>query len=509
VTEFAVGRRNFIGLGVGATATIALGSLSACSSSAGGSGSVAKLVVANSTDPSPQLVMQANQTNYSWQRLVFNNLTTRGKSGAPTAQLAKSWEVSPYGLQVTLHLRDDVEFHDGRKFTGKDVAFALEYAKNPAAGCQLASIAGLVEKVQTAADSVELTLRQPTSQLFDLFEIMSIVDERSVSRLQGGDKVIGTGPFIWGNYKPGASVSFARNDKYWGGRPRLETVENAIITQSQALIAAARSNRAQITQGLTPLDLSTLSGSDFEAPVVGGIEAYLVGLDASKAPFDRLEVRQAIARSIDRDRIFKQVFQSQGSVSNLWWPDTTPGWSSETANRWSYDPAKARQDLASLGAAGLALPITVNAGDLVARAIFEVVRFNLAEAGLKPQPNILEATEFLDKNSKFALGPAFLHRTGFGSLSPATCATATPHIKPDGGTHFSTPEYVKLIAQAQKASADKVAAANAALGSYMVEQAFSLALIQRPPAIVTSKSLRNLETSSAFQYLELDKASLS
>ncbi len=94
-----------------------------------------------------------------------------------------------------------------------------------------------------------------------------------------------------------------------------------------------------------------------------------------------------------------------------------------------------------------------------------------------------------------------MHTTGFGSLSPVACVTATAHLKPNGGTHFSSPEYTRLIKAASTAGEDTRAAANAALGSYLVEQAFNLPLVIAPPPMVVDSEVRDLRITTAFRYL--------
>ena len=45
--------------------------------------------------------------------------------------LAKSYEISEDGLELTFHLRDDVRFSDGKKLTSADVAFTYETIVDP------------------------------------------------------------------------------------------------------------------------------------------------------------------------------------------------------------------------------------------------------------------------------------------------------------------------------------------------------------------------------------------
>src|SRR5690606_5487915 len=134
-----------------------------------------------------------------------------------------------------------------------------------------------------------------------------------------------------------------------------------VIGQPQAIMSAVRSDRVQVAQGLGPSDADLLLSSDstIERLTAGGPECYVLGMNASPDIFSDLARRQAVAIAIDRDRINEQVFGGIGQVSNLWWFDTTPGWDEATANRWRYDPDRARSEVSRLGLEGVEIPITV------------------------------------------------------------------------------------------------------------------------------------------------------
>ena len=46
--------------------------------------------------------------------------------------LAQSWAYAKNGQSLTVNLRKDVKWHDGKPFTAADVKFTLELVKNPA-----------------------------------------------------------------------------------------------------------------------------------------------------------------------------------------------------------------------------------------------------------------------------------------------------------------------------------------------------------------------------------------
>lgn len=459
------------------------------------------VTLAQTGDPILNAIMQANNFNQLYERLVFDNLTVFDEDHQPQPRLAESWETSADSKEITLRLRKDAKFHSGRALTAGDVVYSLQQAAVPENLSQMRTLAELIASAEAVDDAtVRLTLSEPTGRMFELFELTPIVDKETFPDIKGGQNVVGTGAYIWKSYQPGNSVVLEANPDHWGGAPNVKTIEILIIREAQALIAALRSGRADAIFGLTFLDVATV-GAGFNVLNSGGREAYVVGLDASSTLFSDIAARQAVAKAIDRERINKQVFRGAGTATSLWWAQGTPGWSEELSNYWKYDPETAKAEIAKLGLAGTKLPVTVNGADLVNRSVFDIVRNNLEAIGFVIEPQIIDGAEFNARNSSLALGTCFLHKTGFGSLSAVACATATLHLRPGGGTHFDSQEFRDLIAAATSASGDAQAAANANLGQYLVEQAFNLPSVAVQPPMVTVPDLEGLKTTNAFQYI--------
>jgi len=100
----------------------------------------------------------------------------RFKDGGPQPNLANTWDVSEDGRVYTFHLRDDVTFHNGRKFNAQDVRYSFERALRPANQSPLTWVFDFIEgsdaMVEGQADTlsglavpdpltVEITLEQP------------------------------------------------------------------------------------------------------------------------------------------------------------------------------------------------------------------------------------------------------------------------------------------------------------------------------------------------------------
>jgi peptide/nickel transport system substrate-binding protein len=141
------------------------------------------------------------------------------------------------GLSVTWKLKRGVKWHDGVPFTADDVVFNWEYARNPeTAAVSIASYKDvkLVEKIDDY--SVRLTFAQPTPFWADAFVASYglIIPKHLFADYAGGKsrdaptnlKPVGTGPYLFVDFKPGDSVSGRRNpDYHLENRPYFDTIE--------------------------------------------------------------------------------------------------------------------------------------------------------------------------------------------------------------------------------------------------------------------------------------------
>ncbi|MGE5158316.1 MAG: peptide ABC transporter substrate-binding protein [Gemmatimonas sp.] len=141
------------------------------------------------------------------------------------------------GLSVVWKLKRGVKWHDGTPFTADDVVFNWEYAKNPeTAAVSIGSYKDikLVEKLDDY--TVHVHFAKPTPFWADAFVASYglIIPKHLFADYAGGKsrdaptnlKPVGTGPYLFVDFKPGDTVSGKRNPNYHqAGRPYFDTIE--------------------------------------------------------------------------------------------------------------------------------------------------------------------------------------------------------------------------------------------------------------------------------------------
>ena len=471
------------------------------------------LQVAQGADAEPATFLNPSLGNLLTQFTVFETLTkVSTETGEPEPVVAESWELAPDGKSMTLELRDDVTFHSGRTLTSADVEFALTQMKDPALSPGGQVMANNITGIETPSDTeVVLTFSQPMPNIFDLFELMPLVDKETFDDIASGEEVIGTGRFTWESWTPGSKISLAKYEDHRDtDGTALDAIDINIITDPTAELAAMKSGRVDYASGLAPLDVRSLTGSDGFNVVKSGGSALPLAFDVRKAPFDNKDVRQAVHYAIDRDRINEQVQGGLGSPTSLPWQEATVGYDPTQGERYMLDVDKARELLASAGVEdGTAFEVLVPDFPESVQ-MFEIIKNNLAEVGLEAKAKVVTSADYGERVSKGDMGtPAFLMRNGNGP-TPATQVQSRPELQAKGNMHhFTSPEYSDLVAALSSAVGPEAAAqALSDYNEYFLDEAFCLPLNVRPSISVRTDRVDGIKSTQQ-GYIDLSTAHLT
>ncbi|MGW1024876.1 ABC transporter substrate-binding protein [Streptomyces sp. NPDC002577] len=472
------------------------------------------LTIGISVDFTPALLF--TQSGQSLQhRLIYNTLIRYDDKLKPQPELASSWEYAADGRSITLKLRDDVTYHDGRTFTADDVIFAVQNLQKPERSAQLAATARAVSGFEKRGDhELVVKLAHPVSNLFDLFEFMIITDRHTVDDAVKGKKLNGTGPFRLKKWQPGTGLSLTRNDTYWiPERPYLDAVELRVYTQPDALLSALRSGQAQLSYSASGKYLATLKGSgDFTIKQYAtGSGAVYVGATVDDSPADSKAFRHAIAWAVDRDRIVEQALGGYGLASAAPWPKSSPAYSEANRTHYTYDPGKARELLKS---SGVSTKQTLRLGHPnvgVYTAVAEIVQYDLEQIGIKTELQPFDSAAFQKKLISGTMPTLWVNGHAFAQVQPSTLAvSAYPFNEAKNTSHFHSAEYTELVQDAWRqkdAGGAKARALYQKISDLLLDEAFIIDLAVLGSVQVAAKKLRG-PALNKFSYLNLDDAYL-
>ena len=175
----------------------------------------------------------------------------------PEPDLAQSWEISDDGKTITFHLRHDVKWSDGVRFSARDVLFTMQVIYDPRIPNSMISsltVDGKPLKVEAPDDyTVVMRLPRPFAPLLYAIGLPLIPEHMLAKPLQAGQfnrtwgidtrpaELICLGPYRMERYVPGQMLAFKRNPTYWmrdehgGELPRLLAQVLMIVTDRNAM----------------------------------------------------------------------------------------------------------------------------------------------------------------------------------------------------------------------------------------------------------------------------------
>lgn len=248
-----------------------------------------------------------NNSTGAIMSLVTEPLEQVSAAGTFTPDLATSVK-QPDATTLVYELRSGVKFSDGSALTAADVAWSILHFS---ASTAQSSALGQDVTGATATGPLEVTVKLgaavPTARTG--IDLSTLVEEAKFAKAHAstlgnsGAAPIGTGPYKVAS-ETASTVTLVRNAEFTRTKPAPDKVVFTVISDDNARQLALRSGTIN---GGPVTDLR--SGDEWKA--IPGAMVYpsqslsedFISFDTSKAPFNDVHVRRAIAYSVDRTGI--------------------------------------------------------------------------------------------------------------------------------------------------------------------------------------------------------------
>lgn len=244
---------------------------------------------------------------YYMMTLVYDTLFWPDPKNQPQPWLVKSYDLSADGRRWTLRLHDGVKWHDGRPLTSEDVKFTFDYlTRYPRP--RFTPTFRAIEQI-TTPDPLTVVIHLKEADASFLWRPLADLPIVPKHVWEGIDKPldqttqlpIGSGPYRLVELQPGQSYRFVANPDYFKGRPIVEELVMPVIAQPATTYQALRAGEIDAMS----LNLGPELVPEFER--AGGVKVlrgpdfrgWYLYFNTQRPPFDRREVRQAVAATVD------------------------------------------------------------------------------------------------------------------------------------------------------------------------------------------------------------------
>ncbi|GAA5196856.1 ABC transporter substrate-binding protein [Microbacterium jejuense] len=405
---------------------------------------------------------------------VYDTLLRVDAAGELQPWLATEWAYNDDRTELTLTLRDDVEFTDGSALDAETVVANLERFKDGTAS-NASRLAGVtsIEASDDATVVITLALPDPNFTLYLASEAGLVASGEALADPDLATNPVGSGAYVLDTEATviGSSYHYTANPDYWN--PDVQYFDELTVTtfaDPAAIVSAISAGEVDVVQlpkeGVDPAEAAGWTVDQIQPGGFAGLMLFDRDGQLSE-PLGKVEVRQAINYALDRPALITALNNGIGEPTTQVFPSAGAAYDAALDEAYPYDPEKAKELLAD---AGYPDGVTLNLPDFGNRDNYAILEQMLAEAGIT-----VAWTEAQLQNSITDILSQKFSAVYFALGEPTDWGTIKQIISPEAAFnpfHTQDPALDELILSVQ--TGDEVAQAEAAreINEYIVENAW-------------------------------------
>ncbi len=285
---------------------------------------------------------------------------------SPSPGIAESWEVSDDRKTVTFTLGDK-KWSDGKPVTSADVKWTLETLGEE--GELFTSYTDNVTAIRTPdPKTVVIETNKPDARIVGglLIYILpkhiwgKVPLEELTTSYQPSLPLVGTGPFIVTEFDRGRQITMKQNPEFSGKEPKFSELQFIKYGNQDAVERGLQLGEIDLVPEVQSATFERLGEQENVETLASPSPAFTelafnlcppdICPDAKVNPaIQDLPVRQAIAYSIDRNRINEIAAQGTSFVANGLLPSFYKSFYQEPDETYAFDPERAKEILDEAG----------------------------------------------------------------------------------------------------------------------------------------------------------------
>lgn len=263
----------------------------------------------------------------------------------------------------------------------------------------------------------------PSKAAFSVFAIQDkdYLDANGGDSAKMSEKPNGTGPYIVKEWVRGDHITFEANPNYWGEAPKMKTVIFRWSTEAAQRLLELQSGAVNGIDNPAAEDYAAIEGdSNLKLIPRLPMNIFYIGFNNTIAPFDKEEVRQALAMAIDKKRIVDNFYPAGSEVADQFTPPAIKPGHTDGYAWYEYNPTKAKEMLAAAGFPD-GFEVTLSFRNVVRgylpnpKQVAQDIQQQLAEIGVKLNLSEMESGAFVES---VAAGNEGLFLFGWGADYP-------------------------------------------------------------------------------------------
>ena len=337
---------------------------------------------------------------------LFNGLFKYDKDGNHTVDLAQSYKFET-PTKLIIKLKENVLWHDGVKFTSKDVVFTYEKIIDPKVFNSIKSNFQEVQSVKAIDDfTLEIIYKQPYFKAIETWMVgilpyHLLKDEENLMTSSFNKNPIGTGSYKLKEFKTAQDIELIANQNYFEGKPKIDKILYKFLPDPNTSFLYLKQKKLDIG-GLDPIQIDRQIDDKFknEFTIIQKPSfAYTyLGFNLKSEKFKDLRIRQALSLAINRQELVDILFFGYGKICN---GPFLPGSFAynDKVEAITQNIEKAKQLLKEAGFDEnnpFTFEVVTNTGNDTRINTAQILQYQLEKAGVKMKIRVMEWQAFLN-----------------------------------------------------------------------------------------------------------------
>ena len=337
---------------------------------------------------------------------IFNGLFKYSKDAKIVCDLAQSYKFETNTILI-IKLKQNVFWHDGIKFSAKDVLFTYNMINNPKIYTPTTSSFTKVSKVELVDKyTIKIEYKEPYFKALEIWMTGILPEhilknEKDLMTSSFNKHPIGTGSYMLDKLKISQDIILNVNKHYFDKVPKIDKIHYKFVPDPTTSFYMLK--QKQLDMGdLTPIQLDRQIDQKFksqfkifEKPSYG--YTYL-GFNLQSKKFKNKKIREAISLAVDRKEMADILFFGHAQVCNGPFLPGTFAFNNKVKTP-KQNITKAKQLLKELGYDKnhkFSFEVITNANNSTRVYAAEILQYQLAKAGIEMKIRVMEWQAFLN-----------------------------------------------------------------------------------------------------------------
>lgn len=269
------------------------------------------------------------------------------------SRFAESWS-NPDNMTWVFKLKKGLKRNNGEPVVAADIVHSVGRAQNDPQSKQKHNVRYIKEVSAPDDFTVIMKTTEPVAPLLEYLQRLIVTSKAQYDKLGPNadkDAPVGAGPYAIKQLSVDNFIALQKVPGHPDVKPENpDELIFRIIKEPESRVTALLNGEVQIAQFIPPqlvprVQSSTAARIEWQ----DSVELMFIAMSPTQKPWDKKEVRQAVAHAIDRDALIKVILNGQATKLDGPIGPGQYGYDPNLQPRYDYNPKKAKELLAAGG----------------------------------------------------------------------------------------------------------------------------------------------------------------